>query len=125
MTWFKGLTEVQKGLVAAAALIATGFSGGVITWALFSTYRELPSKVAVLETRLSELENATRPIVQNGVKFGDSVSLVFQYESTDYQLDACLGCTPDLKADGSGFARPVYVQREGSTGQSFIVKRGE
>ena len=113
--WLKSLSDGVKAFVFLSGLLVAGIGGAFTLAAFLGEYRGLPARVTELERLVDELNKVVSKLDDQAVRYGNGVGLKVSYESTIYQLDACISC-PD------GQRKAEFVRDSQTDHQVYLTK---
>lgn len=115
--WLKDLSDGAKAFLFLGGLLLAAVSGAFALKSYLNEFQSLPGKVAILEAELTELKSEIAGLSEKvailddqAVRYGNGVGLKVSYESTIYQLDACISC-PDGQRP-AGFVKDSQTQHQ-------------
>jgi hypothetical protein len=121
--WLKELSDGAKAVLFLGGLLVAAISGAFALKSYLNEFQTLPSKVVALEAEIAKLKSETAILADKlttlddqAVRYGNGVGLKVSYESTIYQLDACISCpegqrTASFRKD-SETQHQVYLTKE-------------
>ena len=116
MQWLKNLSDGVKALIFLGGILLAGITGALVLKNYLDDFRTLPGRVTKLEADVAVLTQIVSTLDNQAVRYGNGVGLKVSFDSTVFQLDACMSCSDGQRSANfvkdSKTSHQVYLTKE-------------